>query len=174
MSDDTTTGPWGPYHDHIGEGLAHCADYLGRLQRSLAGEIAPDRHYFGDKARALRDASVGLLRRARDVERWLGACDADYEDEGGTVGSCALPAGHAGAHDDGPTPAERLAERADALTAVATEVADTLAWATLAVDAGDDSAEVTDALGAAARRLGELRRGAGQLADQVAALGSRN
>jgi hypothetical protein len=31
MSHDTTTtrGPWGPYHDHIGEGLAHCADYLG-------------------------------------------------------------------------------------------------------------------------------------------------
>jgi len=56
---------------------------------------------------------------------------------------------------------------------VATEVADTLAWATLALDAGDDSPEVTDALGAAARRLGELRRAAGELADQVAGLATR-
>jgi len=167
---NTTNGPWGPWHDHIGEGLAHCADYLGRLQRCLAGEIAPDRHYFTTKARALRDASTGLLRRARDVERGLGSCDADYGSEGGT---CALPAGHAGAHGDGPTPAERLAERADALTAVATEVADTLAWATVALDAGDDSPEVTDALEIAARRLGELRRAAGELADQVAGLATR-
>lgn len=166
---DTTTGPWGPFHDHIGEGLAHCADYLGRLQRSLAGQIAPDRHYFGAKARALRDASAGLLRRARDVERWLGSCDAAYGSEGG---SCALPAGHPGGHGDGPTPAQRLADRAEALTAVATEVADTLAWATFALDAGDDSPEITDALGVAARRLAQLRRGAGELADQVAALAS--
>ena len=171
---DTTPGPWGPWHDHIGEGLAHCADYLGRLQRCLAGEIAPDRHYFGTKARALRDASVGLLRRARDVERWLGACDADYEDAGGAVGSCGLPAGHAGDHDEGPTPAERLAERADALAAVATEVADTLGWASVALDTGHDSPEVVDALDEAARRLGELRRGAGELAAQVAAVGSRH
>ena len=166
---DTTTGPWGPYHDHIGEGLAHCADYLGRLQRSLAGEIAPDRHYFTTKAQALRDASTGLLRRARDVERWLGSCDAAY---GSEAGSCALPAGHAGGHGDGPTPAQRLAERAEALTAVATEVADSLAWATFALDAGDDCPEITDALAAAARRLGQLRRGAGELADQVEALAS--
>jgi len=56
---------------------------------------------------------------------------------------------------------------------VATEVADTLAWATLALDAGDDSPEVTDALEIAARRLGELRRAAGELADQVAGLATR-
>ena len=167
---DTTTGPWGPYHDHIGEGLAHCADYLGRLQRSLAGEIAPDRHYFTTKAQALRDASTGLLRRARDVERWLGSCDAGYGTEGGT---CALPAGHGDGHGDGPTPAQRLAERAEGLSAVATEVADTLAWATLALDAGYDSPEITDALGGATRQLGQLRRGAGELAEHVAALASR-
>ncbi len=171
MSNDTTTGPWGPFHDHIGEGLAHCADYLGRLQRSLVGEIAPDRHYFGAKARALRDASVGLLGRVRDVERWLGSCDADYEADGAT-GSCGLAAGHAGAHDEGPSRAERLGQRADALASVATEVADTLAWATLAVDASDEGDDVADALRASARRLGELRRGAGELAAEVADLAS--
>ena len=158
MSDNatTTTGPWGPYQDHIGEGLAHCADYLGRLQRSLAGQIAPDRHYFTTKAVALRDASVGLLRRARDVERWLGSCDAG---EGIDADG-----------EDGPSPAERAGERAETLAALATEGADGLAWATLAVDAGDDGPEVADALVDAARRLGELARGAASLAAAVTAL----
>jgi hypothetical protein len=174
MSDNatTTTGPWGPYHDHIGEGLAHCADYLGRLQRSLAGEIAPDRHYFLTKAAALRDASVGVLRRARDVERWLGACDAEYgaDGDGDEVRSCTRPAGHVGGHDDRPSLAERAGGRAEALAALTTEVADGLAWATLAVDASDDGPEVADALLDAARRLGELARGAASLAAEVTAL----
>jgi len=153
----TTTGPWGPYHDHIGEGLAHCADYLGRLQRSLAGEIAPDRHYFTTKAQALRDASTGLLRRARDVERWLGQGDADHDSD-----------------DDGRTPAERLAARADALAAVATEVADTLAWATGDLDAGEGNLVVGEALGDTARQLERLRRTAGELAAEVAAIAARH
>ena len=166
-----TTGPWGPWHGHIGEGLAHCADYLGRLQRSLAGEIAPDRHYFGAKAAALRDAAVSLLGRARDVERWLASCDASYGPDGDeTLRSCTLRAGHHGAHDDRPGPAARIDERAIALAALATEVADGLAWTTLAVDAGDDSAEAADALVDAARRLGELTRAAANLAADVTAL----
>jgi hypothetical protein len=43
-------GPWGPYRATIEDHLDICADYLSRLRRSLAGEIAPDRHYFADKA----------------------------------------------------------------------------------------------------------------------------
>jgi hypothetical protein len=172
MSDNatTTTGPWGPYRDHVEEGLANCADYLGRLQRSLAGEIAPDRHYFTTKAAALRDAAVSLLGRARDVERWLGSCEAGYGADGDEVRSCTRPAGHVGGHDDRPSPAERADGRAEAVAALATEVADGLAWATLAVDAGDDGPEVTDALVDAARRLGELARGAASLAAEVTAL----
>jgi hypothetical protein len=144
MSDNT--GPWGPYHDHIGEGLAHCVDYLGRLQRSLAGEIAPDRHYFTTKAQALRDASVGLLRRARDVERWLAEGD-DHDSDG-----------------DGRTPAERLAARADALAAVATDD----------LDAGEGSLVVGEALGDTARRLERLRRAAEELAADVAGIADRH
>ena len=172
MSDNatTTTGPWGPHHDHVEEGLAHCADYLDRLQRSLAGEIAPDRHYFTTKAAALRAAAVGLLGRARDVERWLGACDAAYGADGDEMRSCTRPAGHAGGHDDRPSRAERAGDRAAALAALATEVTDGLAWATLAVDAGDDSVEVADGLVDAARRLGDLARGAATLAAEVTAL----
>lgn len=173
MSDDTTTttGPWGPWHDHIDEGLAHCADYLGRLQRSLAGDIAPDRHYFMTKAAALRDAATGLLGRAHDVEHWLGACDAAYLlDSDDDERSCTRHAGHAGAHDDRPSPVERAGERAGALSALATGVADGLAWAGPALDAGDDGPEVTDALLDAARRLGELARGAAALAAEVTAL----
>jgi hypothetical protein len=45
-----TPDPWGPYLAAIEGHLDTCADYLGRLRRSLAGEIAPDRHYFADKA----------------------------------------------------------------------------------------------------------------------------
>jgi len=159
MSDaTTTTGPWGPYQDHIGEGLAHCADYLDRLQRSLAGEIAPDRHYFTTKAVALRDAAVGLLGRAHDVERWLGTCDpGEGIDADG---------------EDHPSPAERAGGRADALAALATEVADGVAWATLSIDAGENGPEVADALVDAARRLGELARAAASLAAEVTALGA--
>ena len=174
MSDNatTTTGPWGPYRDHVEEGLAHCADYLGRLQRCLAGEIAPDRPYFTTKAAALRDAAVSVLRRARDVERWLRSCDADYgaDGDGDELRSCTRPAGHVGSHDDRPSPVERAGERAEALAALATEVTDGLAWATPVVDAGDDGAEVADALIDAARRLGELARGAAGLAAEVTAL----
>ena len=174
MSDNatSTTGPWGPYQDHIGEGLAHCADYLGRLQRSLAGEIAPDRHYFTTKSQALRDAAVGVLRRARDVERWLGSCDADYgaDSDGEELRSCTRLAGHVGGHDNRPSPVERASGRAEAMAALATEVADGLAWATLAVDAVDAGPEVADALLDAARRLGELARGAASLAAEVTAL----
>lgn len=158
MSDNatTTTGPWGPYRDHVEEGLAHCVDYLGRLQRSLADEIAPDRHYFLTKATALRDAAVGVLGRARDVERWLGSCEPGH--------------GIDADGDDHPSPAERAGERAEALAAMATEVADGLAWATLAVDAGKDGPEVADALVDAARQLEKLARGAASLAAEVTAL----
>jgi hypothetical protein len=40
----------GPYRATIEDHPDTCADYLGRLRRSLTGEIAPDRHYFADKA----------------------------------------------------------------------------------------------------------------------------
>lgn len=105
------------------------------------------------------------------VERWLGSCDAPYGVDGDeTLRSCTLRAGHDGPHDDRPSPAERVGGQADALAALATEVADSLAWATLAVDAGDDSPEAADALVEAARRLGELARSAAKLAADVTAL----
>lgn len=75
-----------------------------------------------------------------------------------------------GGHDNRPSPVERAGVRAEALAALATEVADGLAWATLAIDAGDDGPEVADALLDAARRLGELARGAASLAAEVTAL----
>ena len=51
------TDPWHPYRSTVEDHLGSCTDYLGRLRRSLAGEIAPDRHYFADKAHQLHAAT---------------------------------------------------------------------------------------------------------------------
>jgi uncharacterized protein YukE len=102
MSD--TADPWGPYRATIEDHLDACADYLGRLRRSLAGEIAPDRHYFADKAHQLHTAARRMDRIVQDIDRWLGECGTtvDHDDADGTrfIGECALPAGHDGTHDD--------------------------------------------------------------------------
>lgn len=66
----------GPYRAAIEDHLASCADYLDRLQRSLAGEIAPDRHYFRSKAHQLELVVPSLVRRTQDIEGRLDACDA--------------------------------------------------------------------------------------------------
>ncbi len=115
---------WGVYRPGIESHLATCADYLDRPQRSVAGEIAPDRHYFHDKAHQLHEAVRVLVRRGQDIERWLLACDATVEsDEDGhtVVGTCERPSGHTGPHDDGPPrePVEQLCQRARALSDLA-------------------------------------------------------
>jgi hypothetical protein len=99
-----TPDPWGPYRPTIEDHLDACADYLGRLRRSLAGEIAPDRHYFADKAHELHSAARRMLRVVQDIDRWLGECAATIEhaDADGTryVSECSLPASHPSRHDD--------------------------------------------------------------------------
>lgn len=62
---------WGEYHDHIGDVLACCVDYVGRLQRSFAGEIAPDRPYFLEKADQLQYWATNLVARCEEVEGWI-------------------------------------------------------------------------------------------------------
>jgi hypothetical protein len=81
-----TPDPWGPYRATIEDQFDTCADYLGRLRRSLAGEIAPDRHYFADKAHQLHTAARRMVRIAQDIDRWLGECPTTVEhtDSGGT------------------------------------------------------------------------------------------
>lgn len=90
--------PWGPYRESIQEAVDQCADYLDRLQRSLRGEIAPDRPYFHEKAAYLQDAATTLARRAQDVERWIGECGTQVRvrEEGEIyLDTCTLPADHA-------------------------------------------------------------------------------
>ena len=98
-----TPDPWGPYRATMEDHLGTCADYLGRLRRSLAGEIAPDRHYFADKAHQLHTAARRMVRIVQDIDRWLGECAATIEhaDADGTrfTAECTLPAGHQGDHD---------------------------------------------------------------------------
>ena len=81
--------------------------YLGRLRRSLSGEVAPDRHFFADKAHQLHAAARRMVRIVQDVDRWLGECGTtvEHSDADGTrfIGECTLPAGHEGTHEDDGT-----------------------------------------------------------------------
>lgn len=99
---DSSPDPWGPYRETVEEHLAACADYLGRLRRSLDGEISTDRHYFADKAHQLHTSARRMVRTVQDVERWLGECGTpfEYDHADGTraKADCALPAGHPVSH----------------------------------------------------------------------------
>jgi hypothetical protein len=139
---------WGPYRCAVEERLDTCDDYLRRLRRSLAGEIAPDRFYFGDKAHALRDAAQVLVDHVEDVEWWLGGCTA----ETGAGNECGRASGHAGPHR--PDRRERrVLAIARAVAAEHRRVTDRLAWGLLTVRA---EAGVTDprSLAAELRQVG--------------------
>lgn len=71
---------WGEYHSYILDALSICIDYASRLERSIAGEIAPDRHYFLEKADALQRSATILVERCEEVEHWIGA-DARVDDD---------------------------------------------------------------------------------------------
>jgi hypothetical protein len=62
---------WGPYRSVVGDALASCVDYVGRLQRSFNAEIASDHFYFLDKASALLEAAELLVSRCEEVDRWI-------------------------------------------------------------------------------------------------------
>jgi hypothetical protein len=104
MRHERHAGPGGPYRAAIEDHLDSSADYLGRLRRSLAGGIAPDRHYFADKAHQLHNAARRMLRIVQDIDHWLGECGTtlEHDEADGTrlIGECTLPAGHDGPHDD--------------------------------------------------------------------------
>ena len=62
---------WGDYRPYVGDALERCADSVGRLQRSSENEIASDRHYFVEKASALKEWATILLVRCEEVEGWI-------------------------------------------------------------------------------------------------------
>jgi hypothetical protein len=70
---------WGDYRDYIGDALACCVDYVGRLQRSFDGEIAPDRHYFLEKAEELQYWATNLVARCEEIQKFI---EANREAEG--------------------------------------------------------------------------------------------
>jgi hypothetical protein len=134
---------WGPYRSAVQERLDICDDYLGRLRRSLAGEIAPDRFYFGDKAHALRDAAQALIDGVDDVEWWLGTCGAEMRGDGtgdaAEISECGRAAGHPGPHlPDGRCPEQEVLARARAVANELGCATDRLAWGLLTVRAGAD------------------------------------
>ena len=62
---------WGEHRPYIGDALERCSDYVSRLQRSIQGEIAPDRHYFVEKTSALKEWAIVLVARCEETERWI-------------------------------------------------------------------------------------------------------
>ena len=130
------SGSWGPYRSTVEEALTICEDYLGRLRRSLDGEIAPDRLYFGDKSHDLRDAAQALVDRVDDVEWWLGQCAAQVP---GTAEECGRSVGHSGPHQPAATrPEQRILTEARSVATALRRLTDRLAWGLLTVraDAG--------------------------------------
>jgi hypothetical protein len=176
-----TPDPWGPYRATIEDHLETCADYLGRLRRSLAGEIAPDRHYFADKAHQLHTAAHRMVRIVQDIDGWLGECGVtlEHNDTDGTrfTAECTLPAGHQGAHDDVPVKlfgrhiTQDLRDLADAVERISQH----FGWTSLALDRGLTGAPRTiansdDALANLAASLDTVRHRTTRLAADVRAV----
>jgi hypothetical protein len=64
-----TADPWGPYRATIEDHVDTCIDYLSRLRRSLAGEIAPNRDYFAERIVELEvDQSFGSIGDCFDCD----------------------------------------------------------------------------------------------------------
>jgi hypothetical protein len=167
--------PWHPYRGTIEDHLDTCADYLSRLRRSLAGEIAPDRHYFADKAHQLHVATRRMVRIVQDIDRWLGECAAatEHVDPDGTtfVVDCALPAGHQGDHDDGNRllPGRRVTGELRDLADAVEQISQHFGWTAPAVDrdltrAPGSIANSDDMLANLATNLDTVARRAGRLA----------
>jgi hypothetical protein len=133
----TPAESWGSYRSHIESLVESCADYISRLQRSLDGEIAPDRHYFNEKAEALADVAERLVQRGQDAEWYLGECDGMVSNDlQGPAEYCTLPIGHAGDHfaRPGPSVAEKASDRARRLASRVTSVSRRLSWLASEVD----------------------------------------
>jgi hypothetical protein len=129
---------WGPYRVRIEEQVAGCADYLGRIRRSLAGAIAGDRIYLAEKAQELMSSAKRLVRLSENVERWLDECGAHVE--AGEPGdrylmACGWPAGRDGPQGERSTPpAQRASDQARRLADRVEQVSQRLGWLALEVD----------------------------------------
>jgi len=121
---------WGPHRSAINAGLASCAEYLGRLERSLKGEAAPDRAYFAARTVSLFEAARDLVRLVQEVEGWLIVCGKGIthdDPEGSFDATCELPRNHYGDHDDDPIPSLAVQVR-DSSRALMDRADETASW----------------------------------------------
>ncbi|MGH9190876.1 MAG: hypothetical protein ACRDZ0_00165 [Acidimicrobiales bacterium] len=174
--------PWGPYRATIEDHFETCADYLGRLRRSRAREIAPDRHYFADKAHQLHAAARRMVRIVQDIDRWLGECGTtvEHHDADGihVIAECSLPAGHDGTRDDdgaGRLVAARITGELRDLADAVERISQHFGWRAPAVDrdltgAGGTIANSHDALANLAASLDTIGRRTTRLTEQLRAV----
>jgi hypothetical protein len=171
------TDPWHRYRSTVEDHLGTCTDYLGRMRRSLAGEVDPDRHYFADKAHQLHAATRRMVRLVQDIDSWLGDCPAqtDHVDPDGEryVVDCTLPAGHQGPHDDGNRllPGRRLTGELRDLADAVERISQQFGWDAPAVDRdvarAPGAADGPDALADLATNLDSIARRTARLAADV-------
>lgn len=122
--------PWGAYRSAVTDGVANCADFLGRLERSLGGGAAPDRAYFAARAVSLFDAARDLVRLVQEVEGWLILCGETIthdDPDGPFEAPCELPRNHYGDHDDQPLPSLAVQVR-DSARELMDRAGDTASW----------------------------------------------
>jgi hypothetical protein len=146
--------PWAPSRPRIEGLVASCADYLGRITRSLKRDT--DAHYVTDKAHQLRNAATSLVDACHeatlDARRCGAAIERTFADGEAYTDECTLPRGHRGDHDarNPATPIERALAEANELAYEARRVADLLAW----VSPGGYDAEDLDDLEQGLRTVG--------------------
>jgi hypothetical protein len=179
MSD--TPSPWGPYRATIEDHLDSCADYLGRLRRSLAGEIA-------------RTATTSLTRPTSYTTPPAGCCASCKTSTTGSA-SAARPsntttptargssanahcAGHYGTHDDngaGRLLASRITGELRHLADTVERISQHFAWSAPTVDRDLTDAPATaansrDAPANLAVSLDTIGRRTTRLADKIRAI----
>lgn len=126
-----TDDPWGPHRSAIVERVASCANYLGRLQRSLAHEAALDHHYFSSLcAHDLYESARDLVRLIEEVEHLLIVCDellVNGDESHSSETRCGLPCHHYAGHDDQPLPSLAVQVR-DSARGLMDRAEDTASW----------------------------------------------
>lgn len=114
MSGPDARNVWGEHRQMIQDQVLACIDHVAKLQESLNDQTHGNRVDIRETARELELIARDLARRSQDVERWLDECGAQIDHDGNPIGTCALPIGHPGHHNEAPPPSPVVVAREQA------------------------------------------------------------